>query len=143
MSDGFWNPDRMTAVRNLAREPLRIRIAGNCMAPLLMDGSWVWVQSARLYWPGDVLVIRSPRGCWLAHRLIGGYPKGRAWRWLTQADGAERPDNAVSRQAILGRIIGGECAADLASVPLGHRLWALGRFIRFAASKASPRRGQR
>ena len=133
MPNECLNRERLAAVRSIAAErPVRIRITGDCMAPRLRDGAYVWVQSKPRYWPGDVLVIRSRFGGLVAHRLIGRYRRHCAWRWLTQADSAPRPDCAVTAAEIVGKISQGECSPDLISVPLRHRVWAAWRFLRFA-----------
>jgi hypothetical protein len=104
------------------------------MTPHLTEGARVYVQAARWYWPGDVVVLHAWDGGWLVHRVIGGYPGHRGWRWLTQADRAARPDAAVPADHILGKLCAGECAQRLIGVPLYDRLWALSRCIRFVSS---------
>lgn len=137
MSREFWTPQRLRTLSSMATEPLLVPISGDCMSPWLRDGMRVRVQAERIYRPGDVVVIRTADGRWLAHRVIGVFRKRRQWWWLTQADMADRPDQAVLRQWILGRIIGGDCAPQIACVPLTHRLRAVGRFLRFAALRLS------
>jgi hypothetical protein len=135
MGNDFWNSERLDALRAVAAEPVRVRISGACMEPRLSDGASVWVRSRRLYWPGDVLVIRSRLGGLVAHRLIGVYRRCGEWRWLTQADAAARPDCAVTRREIIGEVSGGECSPEVASVPLGHRFGAMVRLARFAINR--------
>jgi hypothetical protein len=133
MPNELLNRERLAAVRSIAAErPVRIRITGDCMAPRLRDNAYVWVQARRRYWPGDALVIRSPAGALMAHRLIGAYRRRGHWRWLTQADSTPQPDFAVTASEIIGRLSGGECSPELISVPLRHRVWAAWRFLRFA-----------
>ena len=129
----FWNRERLDALRAVAAEPLQVRITGDCMAPRLRHGARFRVRSQPRYWPGDVLVIRSRPGGLIAHRLIGVYWRRGDWRWLTQADTAARPDGAVAGREIVGKVCGGECAPELVTVPIGHRLGAGLRFLRFAA----------
>ncbi len=84
------------ALRELAAEtPLTLRVSGECMTPLLESGATIQVIRQPFYWPGDPVVVHAPDGRLLVHRLLGGYSKGRGWRWLTQADHASRPDAAV------------------------------------------------
>jgi hypothetical protein len=143
MGNDFWTPERLDALRSLATEPVRIRISGDCMAPRLRHGARVWVRSQRHYWPGDVLVLRSQSAGLVAHRLIGAYRRGGVWRWLSQSDQAWHPDCAVSLQQIVGRVCGGECAPELVSVPLGHRVSAVVRFVRFAVRRSMAPRKRR
>lgn len=126
---------RCNLLRELADEPVPIRVVGNCMHPYIRDQALVHVRSARVYWPGDVVVSLSPDGRFLAHRIIGGYFKGRGWRWLTQADAASRPDASISSTGLIGRICGGDCSAHVARVPLAHRIAALAWFGRFVLSR--------
>jgi hypothetical protein len=115
--------------------PIRLRIQGDCMFPLLRSGAKVEVVGKRFYWPGDVVIVHSIDGRLLAHRLIGCYVKSGRLKWLTQADAAERPDCAVSTRKIIGRVYGGECSALLANISNHQRLWAAGRFLRFVTAR--------
>jgi len=121
---------RWLALQALAAEtPLRMRVRGNCMEPLVRDGAWVAIAGpASRYWPGDVVAIRTS-GLGLAlHRVLGAYRHRGEWRYLTQGDRAPRPDRAVTPTEILGRVAGGDCSPRLIQVPGRHRLRALGRF---------------
>ncbi|MCB1826577.1 MAG: S24/S26 family peptidase [Candidatus Competibacteraceae bacterium] len=125
------------ALRDLATEtPVSIRVSGECMAPLLASGAVIQVIGRRFYWPGDPVVVHAHDGRLLVHRLLGGYSKGRGWRWLTQADNALRPDTAVPAERIIGKVCGGDCAERLIRVPLVHRWHAARRFIRFGLTRA-------
>ena len=120
------------ALRELAVEtPVSLRVSGECMAPLLESGAMIQVTRQPFYWPGDPLVVHAPDGRLLVHRLLGGYSKGRGWRWLTQADNALRPDAAVPAERIIGKVCGGQCAPALVCVPFAHRLRAILRFFLF------------
>ncbi|HRX63254.1 MAG TPA: S24/S26 family peptidase [Candidatus Competibacter sp.] len=119
------------ALRELATEsPVSLRVSGECMVPLLANGAMIQVVRQRFYWPGDPLVVHAVGGHLLVHRLLGGYSKGRGWRWLTQADNAFRPDAAVPTERIIGKICGGDCSERLIRVPLAHRVKAVLRFFR-------------
>ena len=118
-------------LRELATEsPVSLRVSGECMMPLLANGAMIQVVRQRFYWPGDPLVVHAVGGHLLVHRLLGGYSKGRGWRWLTQADNAFRPDAAVPTERIIGKICGGDCSERLIRVPLAHRVKAVLRFFR-------------
>ncbi len=120
------------ALRELAAEsPVRLRISGNCMAPLLESGAMIEVIRQNFYWPGDPVVVYAVDGRLLGHRLLGFYPWSRRLKWLTQADNARWPDAAVPMDRIIGRICGGQCAPALVRVPLVHRVKAMLRFFLF------------
>ena len=120
------------ALRELAAEsPVRLRIGGNCMAPLLESGAMIQVVRQSFYWPGDPVVVYAVDGRLLGHRLLGFYPRSRRLKWLTQADNAHWPDAAVPTDRIIGRICGGQCAPALVRVPLAHRAKAMLRFFLF------------
>lgn len=121
----------LEALRDVARhEPLRLTLAGQCMEPELADGCAVDVVAARVYWPGDVVVFARRDGTLVAHRLLG-YRPGRPMRAFTQADRSASPDSAVALHEIVGRVV--------APVSVGARLFALGRFVRLAASRLQAR----
>ena len=123
-------------LRELAAEtPVRVRVSGECMAPLLANGAMIQVVRRRFYWPGDPVVVHALDGRLLVHRLLGGYSRGRGWRWLTQADHACRPDAAVPAERIIGRVCGGDCAARLIRAPLAARWRAARQFIRFGLTR--------
>jgi hypothetical protein len=129
------------ALRELAVEtPLSVRVNGECMAPLLESGAMIQIVRRRFYWPGDPLVVHAPDGRLLVHRLLGGYSKGRGWRWLTQADNALRPDAAVPAERIIGKVCGGQCAPAMVRVPFAHRLRAILRFLLFVLIRLGTRR---
>ncbi len=115
--------------------PVSIRVSGECMMPLLANGAMIQVVRQRFYWPGDPLVVHAVGGHLLVHRLLGGYSKGRGWRWLTQADNAFRPDAAVPTERIIGKICGGDCSERLIRVPLADRWRAARQFIRFGLTR--------
>jgi SOS-response transcriptional repressor LexA len=99
----------------VAEAPLRMQVRGGCMLPTLSDGTWIEVQSQRVYWPGDVLVLLAWDGRVLVHRLLMVYPRRSGWRWLTAADAATRPDASVARSKIIGKAVG-------VRIPLPQRL---------------------
>ncbi|MCI5210777.1 MAG: hypothetical protein D3910_18765 [Candidatus Electrothrix sp. ATG2] len=115
-----------------AQAPLRFRIQGRCMYPLLEDGAVVEISNKRFYWPGDVLVFRHRDGQVLAHRLIGFYPCVGGIRYITKADSTLQPDASVDRHQVLGVVKGGDAAPVLIKVPLAHRFRALAFFLFFA-----------
>lgn len=105
------------------------------MQPYLLDGTRVLVATRRFYWPGDVLVVNSPTLGLIVHRLIGCYRKQGQWRWVTQADSACVADAGVGYEAILGKVIGGDCAKAVVTVPLRLRARSVYRFLRLVVSR--------
>lgn len=129
------------ALREMAAEaPVRLRVSGDCMAPLLQDGATIHVVRGRFYWPGDAIIVHAPDGRLLVHRLLGCYFKGKGWRWLTRADTAIWPDTAVPTERIVGKVCGGDCSPALIRPTVTHRWEALRRFILFAFYAMEPRR---
>lgn len=124
---------RLLALQALAAEaPLPMRVRGDCMAPLVLDGAWVAISGpAERYWPGDVVAVRTAGRGLALHRVLGAYRRRGEWRYLTQGDRALRPDRAVTAAEILGLIGGGDCSPRLVQVPPWHRARALGRFATF------------
>lgn len=120
------------AVQDVAgREPVRMRVTGDCMAPLAHHGAMVEVSAARVYWPGDVLAFQSRGGGLLLHRLIGYRPRGLSLNLvdlITWGDSCSSCDAPVGWDHVIGKVTGGECAPSLARVPLTHRLRAMARF---------------
>ncbi|MFB1486593.1 MULTISPECIES: hypothetical protein [unclassified Thiocapsa] len=106
------------------------------MAPCVLDGALVDVGGpARIYWPGDVVVVLLDGNRLALHRVIGAYRRAGAWKVLTQGDTAPRPDTAVRPERILGHVRSGDCDRSLIAIPLRHRLRAAGRFVRFALGR--------
>lgn len=128
-------PAHLSAIRSIAAETVCINVSGDCMQPHLAHGAQLRVQSRRFYWPGDLLLVHSQALGLFVHRLIGGYRTGGEWRWLTQADTAIRPDPATTSDAIVGKVVGGDCALEIVSVPFMHRAQALWKFVRFVVNR--------
>lgn len=126
-----------------AGHPWHLRVQGSCMAPLLRSGASIRCAARRCYWPGDLVVAAAPDGRLLVHRLLGCLPGPEGLRWLTQADAATRPDGALPRDRILGRVVGGAVDPAALSIPWWHRLWAFGRLLRHALRAGARRLGTR
>lgn len=107
-------------------------VAGGCMGGLLAPDARVALTRRPRYWPGDVVVGYWPEAGFRIHRVIGGYRQAGEWRLLLQADRASRPDRAIPLRQVIGTVVGGDCHRSVVRVPLRHRLWAFGRFLRFA-----------
>jgi hypothetical protein len=87
----------------------------------LEHGASVPVRRQRLYWPGDVIVVRR-LGHWNAHRFLGYVPSARGMRALTAADDATARDPAAALDAIVGR-------ADC-SISASDRIGAIAKYVR-------------
>lgn len=95
------------ALRGFAREgTVSVRVRGDCMAPVLADGSLVEVAAARLYWPGDVVVWSAPDGGLVAHRLLGYRLHRGSLALVTRGDSAAVHDSPVPLSRVLGRVSG-------------------------------------
>jgi len=103
-----------------AREEISLAIRGACMEPKIAAGDVVRVRARRAYWPGDVLVFRSPAGDLVAHRLLGWRPAGL----VTKGDDCAVHDAPVPRTAIVG--------AAAVPVRLRERLHAMAAFAAIA-----------
>jgi phage repressor protein C with HTH and peptisase S24 domain len=109
-----------------------LQVRGDCMPGVLVHGSRIEIRRSRRLLPGDVVVIPRDEAL-LVHRVIGGYVRRGVVKVLTQADSGKRPDRAVPVSAVLGRVVSVEGVA--LKIDLRSRLWALGRFLRFAVGK--------
>lgn len=120
-------------------ESLSLRVSGECMEPFLKNQARVLVRRCRVYLPGDVLVVQRPSRPPVIHRLIGLFPTKGSLRYLTQADNSPTPDGSVTREAILGKVCGGECSPLLLNVPFRHRAKAVSIFLTFVGSRLKHR----
>lgn len=84
---------------------LRIPVKGTSMLPVLHDGDEVLVRSARIYWPGQVMVFVDAHAQIWVHRLLGIKPSSRGWRLVLKGDNAPKPDPPVETGRVLGRVI--------------------------------------
>lgn len=128
-------PMHLAALRDIAMEtPLEVVVSGVCMAPLIAEGVRLRVQPRRVYWPGDVVVVQVA-GAFRVHRLIGWVPGRRGWLLVTQSDAVARHpegghDAPLRPEAVLGRVVGGDCATETANISLAQRWRACARFGR-------------
>jgi hypothetical protein len=86
----------------LAEAPLRLRVTGSCLSPLLREGETVVLERPavrRARW-GDVVLCETPSGLRL-HRLVWSPPWGG---WRTKGDRSAACDR-VSRHDILGTVV--------------------------------------
>jgi signal peptidase I len=119
------SPQVFAALAELAREEaVPVAVAGDCMAPVIEEGSVAAVRAARLYWPGDVLAFAGADGRLVLHRLLGyRLHRGRP-AFVTRGDGNPVHDFPVAPARVLGRAA--------VAVPLGARLAALAGWLGIA-----------
>ena len=110
-----------TAARH---DAVTLRVRGGCMEPLIADGAAVPVRRRRVYWPGDVLVFRTPAGDLAAHRLVGYRRRG----FVTKGDHCDLHDAPVRREAVVGAVEG-------VSIGVAARLCAMATFLHLALRK--------
>ena len=119
-----------TGLKSLADEaPVKVRISGICMMPLINDGAVIQVSRQRIYLPGDILIKRAHNNRLIAHRLIGCYPRKGGLHYVTRADIAENADSAISASQVIGKLSGGDCEAAAIKIPVKSRIRALGQFF--------------
>ena len=95
------DPRAVSMLRELAAEgESRVRIRGGCMAPAIAADSEVAVGVRRVYWPGDVIVFRTPAGDLAAHRVLGWRPAGL----ITKGDHCDVHDAPVGGGDIVGAV---------------------------------------
>lgn len=101
------NANVCTLLREVAaREEISLPVRGACMEPWIAPGDFVRVRARRAYWPGDVLVFRSPAGDLLAHRLLGWRPAGLVTKGddCTVHDAPVRPAQVIGAAAVRVRL---------------------------------------
>ena len=126
----------LRALRELcAEQPLAVRVTGDCMAPLAHDGDIVKVSRARFYWPGDVITFRHSDGRLLMHRLIGYWLTAGGLGIITQADSSSSCEAAFGLDSVIGKVTGGDGSSSMVEVPISHRFWAVGRFVRVVVER--------
>lgn len=100
------------------------------MTPILHEGDLVTVRRARLYFPGDVVVFRTPAGDLAAHRLLG-YRRFRGrLAFVTRGDHCSIHDFPVTSDAMIGVV-------TATNVSLHDRLSALGALARIIMARLS------
>ena len=99
-----------------------LHINGHCMMPTLNDRDRVLVRRAAQYRTGDILAVRLADGHLVCHRLIGKFFWGRETHYLTRPDRGGKPDAAVTRSMILGKIYARDNGAPLPEPTVWFRL---------------------
>jgi signal peptidase I len=118
-------------LKELAGEaPVSMRIAGDCMEPLIASGATISVRKQRFYLPGDVIVFRTPAGDIAAHRLLGYRMSGGRAALVTKGDRCTLHDAPVPLAMIVGAIAG-------VPVSMRARLAALSQLARIVSRKVA------
>jgi hypothetical protein len=126
----------LRALRELCGErPLAVRVSGDCMSPVANDGDIVKVSRARFYWPGDVIAFRHYDGRLFMHRVIGYWPAAGALGVITQADSSSSCEAAFRLDCVIGKVAGGDGSTSVSHIPISHRFWAMGRFVRVVTER--------
>jgi signal peptidase I len=116
------------AVHSMGRAQLRAM--GTSMAPTIHPGDLVTIEKAQLEGisPGEIVVF-GRGGRLVTHRVVAKCgPPGAAYL-ITRGDRARRNDPPVAEEEMIGRVI--SIRRDLVPIPLGTRLGAAGRIVRF------------
>jgi hypothetical protein len=108
-------------------ETVDFTVRGACMRGV-ESGEVLGCRRQRLYWPGDVVVVRR-RDHWNVHRFLGYAPTQRGMVALTQADDASERDPVAPTSAIVGRA---RCP-----VTASERAFALGKFAHALMRRAT------
>jgi hypothetical protein len=113
----------------MAREqPIALTVRGGGMAPLLADGERVEVAPARIYWPGDVIVLQASDLRLQVRRLLGYRVCAGRLACVTGGDAYVWHDAPVPFGRLLGRVVGPGDRRRLAGPSV--RLRALLAFVR-------------
>ncbi len=129
----------LTALREMAADgPVRLRVKGDCMQPLLRDGDPIEVSMAERYFPGDIVAFWSDTNKMTVHRMIGYRWTRQGLKLQTRADAAGTLDRPISQTRVIGRVLSGR---ETIRVTLPDRLRAMARFARLLLGGRLPRPG--
>lgn len=89
-----------------AQEALTAQVTGDCMAPVIPNGSLVSIRRRNYYSPGDIVAFCDSKGQLVCHRFLG-YARSRGcWKVITKADNAQSRDGLEDTDSVLGRVVG-------------------------------------
>jgi len=108
--------------------PLTLRVDGQCMGESLPDGCLVTINSKKIYWPGDVVVVARGDDRLVSHRLLGYFYGRKGWKVITRADNEKDHDAPVPVARVLGKAT--QVDGKDVSFSLLGRLAATGAFLR-------------
>lgn len=86
---------------------VKVRVTGRSMTPFLAAGDVVTIRpvAAATLRSGDVVLVRSPHGLPILHRLVRkSWHPGRGMAVQTQGDAVHCQDDPVAAEAVLGRV---------------------------------------
>lgn len=103
-SPGLLEYARFELSRN---RQIRLRMSGSSMRPTIDDGDIVTIVpiEATAINPQDIVLIATPRGTALIHRVISLQTRGGGLYALTRGDHSQHPDTPVPLTRILGRVV--------------------------------------
>jgi len=91
-------------------DEITLRVNGDCMHPLIVDGACVVLRRRGCYIPGDIVGVRQKDGTLRLHRCGGCvYYRGR-WVMLTRADNTAQFDAPATLHEVVGALTRGECS---------------------------------
>jgi hypothetical protein len=116
----------LVRARLAAGQPVRVKVIGQSMHPLLQPGDHLWVGPllARGARRGDLVVVQRTDDI-ITHRLVSAVPD----IWHTRGDNCMSLDPPISTQAVLGRVImveQGRARLDLRCQSWRQVNWLLG-----------------
>jgi len=115
------HPRTLEFLRELAGdEGVAVVVRGDCMEPLIRGGARLTVRKRRFYFPGDVIVFRTPNGELAAHRILGYRRAGGGMAFVTKGDHCLRHDAPIEPSMVVGAVEG-------LAIHYGDRLGALAR----------------
>jgi len=89
--------------------PSRVRIAGDSMAPTLLEGDWALAFTPRRFAPGDVVILEHPQrpGFELVKRLVRVVGPGEYWVEGDSPDAStdSRTFGPVPRMAVKAKVV--------------------------------------
>lgn len=105
------------------------RVRGISMTPAVPDGATARIeppggQPARV---GEVVMTTTPRGL-LCHRVLGVSPEGRIATW---GDVCRAPDEPVSSEDVIGRVVAVEVDGTWQALPPKPAWWLPGRWLKY------------
>jgi hypothetical protein len=102
----LFGPDGCINAALAEGDSLVLRVTGDCMHPDLAHQTAVRLEQPQIFVPGDVVAFHCPRqNCLLIHRFLGYVWRRGAWRIMTMADRASRPDPLIDVSQVFGRVI--------------------------------------
>lgn len=89
-----------------ARPPIRMKVAGNSMLPLVREGSELsaFLCAAEEIYPGDIAVAKTVTGEYLCHRVMRKLTLEGNQYFLTKGDNRFRCDPSLHKERFIGKV---------------------------------------